>query len=76
MKKRQTIAIVHYNTPELTEACIMSIRKTGCQWPVVVFDNSDILKAWRAVSTTSKDSSSTSTNCLPRTPQSAGTWPN
>ena len=43
MKKKQTIAIVHYNTPVLTEACIRSIRKTGCQWPVVVFDNSDEL---------------------------------
>lgn len=43
MKKKQTIAIIHYNTPELTEACIMSLRKTGCQWPVVVFDNSDEL---------------------------------
>jgi len=38
MKK---IAIVHYNTPELTEACILSLRKTGCFWPVIVFDNSD-----------------------------------
>ena len=37
---RQTIAIIHFNTPELTEACIMSIRKQGCYWPVVVFDNS------------------------------------
>ena len=39
MKKQ--IAIVHYNTPELTEACILSIRKVGCDWPVVVLDNSD-----------------------------------
>ena len=36
----KTIAIIHFNTPELTEACIMSIRKHGCDWPVVVFDNS------------------------------------
>ena len=35
------IAIVHYNTPELTEACILSIRKVGCDWPVTVLDNSD-----------------------------------
>lgn len=35
------IAIVHYNTPELTEALIQSIRKVGCDWPVTVFDNSD-----------------------------------
>lgn len=37
---KKTIAIINYNTPELTEACILSIRKQGCQWPVVVFDNS------------------------------------
>ena len=35
-----TVAIIHFNTPELTEACIKSIRKHGCDWPVVVFDNS------------------------------------
>jgi hypothetical protein len=35
------IAIVHYNTPELIEACIKSIRKVGCDWPVTVLDNSD-----------------------------------
>ena len=38
--KQKTIAIIHFNTPEVTEACILSIRKQGCQWPVVVFDNS------------------------------------
>ena len=38
--KEKTIAIIHFNTPELTEACILSIRKHGCDWPVVVFDNS------------------------------------
>ena len=37
---KKTIAIIHFNTPELTECCIMSIRKQGCDWPVVVFDNS------------------------------------
>ena len=37
---KQTIAIIHFNTPELTEACILSIRKQGCDWPIVVFDNS------------------------------------
>ena len=37
---KQTIAIINFNTPTLTEACILSIRKQGCQWPVVVFDNS------------------------------------
>lgn len=35
------IAIIHYNTPELTETCIMSIRKVGCDWPITVLDNSD-----------------------------------
>ena len=36
------IAIVHYNTPELTEAGILSLRKHGgMDWPVTVFDNSD-----------------------------------
>ena len=37
---KQTIAIINFNTPELTEACILSIRKQGIDWPVVVFDNS------------------------------------
>ncbi len=40
MAKQQTIAIIHFNTPEVTEACILSIRKQGCDWPIVVFDNS------------------------------------
>ena len=36
------IAIVHYNTPELTEAGILSLRRHGgAEWPVTVFDNSD-----------------------------------
>ena len=39
---KQTIAIIHFNTPELTEACILSIRKHGGRnYRVVVFDNSD-----------------------------------
>jgi hypothetical protein len=37
----KNIAIVHYNTPELVEACILSVRKVGCEWPVTVLDNSD-----------------------------------
>ena len=41
MSMKQAIGIVHCNTPELTEACILSLRKTGCDWPVVVLDNSD-----------------------------------
>ena len=35
------LAIIHYNTPELTEACILSIRKQGCDAPILLFDNSD-----------------------------------
>ena len=41
MKKRQ-VAIIHFNTPELTEAAILSLRKqTGMRYDVTVFDNSD-----------------------------------
>lgn len=40
--KQKTIAIINFNTPELTEACILSIRKHGGKdYRVVVFDNSD-----------------------------------
>ena len=39
---KKTIAIINYNTPELTEACILSIRKQGGKdYRVVVFDNSN-----------------------------------
>lgn len=39
---KKTIAIVHFNTPELTMATVLSIRKqNGGDWHVVVFDNSD-----------------------------------
>lgn len=38
----KTVAIIHYNTPELTKAAILSLRKHGgASWQVVVFDNSD-----------------------------------
>ena len=38
----KNIAIVHYNTPELTEATIQSVRKHGGEnYRVFVFDNSD-----------------------------------
>ena len=41
MKKKQ-VAIVHFNTPELTEAAILSLRKHGGEdYEVTVFDNSD-----------------------------------
>ena len=40
--KKKTIAIVHFNTPELTEAAILSVRK-HCQedYRFLIFDNSD-----------------------------------
>jgi hypothetical protein len=39
---QKTIAIINFNTPELTEACILSIRKQGGRdYRVVVFDNSN-----------------------------------
>ena len=40
--KKKTIAIVHFNTPELTEAAIMSVQK-HCQedYQFLIFDNSD-----------------------------------
>ena len=38
----KTVAIIHFNTPELTEAAILSLRKHGgAKYRVVVFDNSD-----------------------------------
>ena len=40
--KEKNVAIVHYNTPELTEAAIWSLRKHGGEgYNVFVFDNSD-----------------------------------
>ena len=42
MTHRKTICIVHYNTPELTKAAILSIRKHGGEdYQIVIFDNSD-----------------------------------
>ena len=38
---QRNIAIVHFNTPELTEACILSLRKHGGEnYQVYVLDNS------------------------------------
>jgi hypothetical protein len=40
-KPLREVAIVHYNTPELTEAAILSLRKHGGEnYNVTVFDNS------------------------------------
>lgn len=42
MEQKRHVAIVHYNTPELTEAGILSLRKRcGNLYDVTVFDNSD-----------------------------------
>ena len=42
MVKQKTIAIIHFNTPELTEAGIKSLRKHGGEkYHVTIFDNSD-----------------------------------
>ena len=42
MEKKRQVAIVHYNTPELTEAAILSLRKHGgMDYEVTVMDNSD-----------------------------------
>lgn len=41
-KKIRQVAIVHYNTPELTEAAILSLKLHGGEdYNVTVFDNSD-----------------------------------
>ena len=38
---KKTVAIINFNTPELTEAAILSLRKHGGEdYKVVVFDNS------------------------------------
>ena len=41
MNEKRQVAIIHYNTPELTEACILSLRKHGGDdYHVLLFDNS------------------------------------
>ena len=38
---QKTVIIINHNTPELTEAAIMSLRKHGGKdYHVIVFDNS------------------------------------
>ena len=39
--EQKDVLIVHYNTPELTEACIKSLKKHTKDVEVFVFDNSD-----------------------------------
>ena len=42
--RQKTVAIIHFNTPELTEAGIKSLRKHGGEdYRVIVFDNSATL---------------------------------
>lgn len=41
MNEKKQVAIIHYNTPELTEAAILSLRKHGGEeYEITVFDNS------------------------------------
>lgn len=41
-QKKKTIAIIHFNTPELTEALVKSIRKWCAEnYVIVILDNSD-----------------------------------
>ena len=41
-QKKRKVCIVHYNTPEITQAAIWSLRKHGGEdYEVLVFDNSD-----------------------------------
>ncbi len=44
---QREIVIIHYNTPELTEAAVRSIRKYCAGWHVTIFDNSDRLPFWK-----------------------------
>ena len=42
MRKDKQVAIVNFNTPELTEAAVLSLRKqTGATYNVTILDNSD-----------------------------------
>ena len=42
MRQDRQVAIVHFNTPELTEAAVWSIRKHGGgNYQITIFDNSD-----------------------------------
>ena len=41
MNEKRQVAIIHYNTPELTEAAILSLRKHGGEdYEITLFDNS------------------------------------
>ena len=40
-QKKRKVCIVHYNTPELLRACLLSFMKQGTEWHFVIFDNSN-----------------------------------
>ena len=40
-QKKKKVCIVHYNTPELLRACLLSFMKQGTEWHFVIFENSD-----------------------------------
>lgn len=40
-QKKRKVCIVHYNTPELLRACLLSFMKQGAEWHFVIFDNSN-----------------------------------
>ena len=59
-KKKRKVCIVHYNTPELLRACMLSFMKQGTEWHFVIFDNSnqrpvtmEMLSEWELTQTDS-----------------------
>ena len=60
MTKQKTVCVVHYNTPELLRACLLSFMKQGTEWHFVIFDNSnqrpvtmEMLSEWELTQTDS-----------------------
>lgn len=58
--KQKTVAIVHYNTPDLLRACLLSFMKQGTEWHFVIFENSnqrpvtmEMLSEWELTQTDS-----------------------
>lgn len=59
-QKMRKVCIVHYNTPELLRACLLSFMKQGTEWHFVIFDNSnqrpvtmEMLSEWELTQTDS-----------------------
>lgn len=59
-QKKRKVCIVHYNTPELLRACLLSFMKQGTEWHFVIFDNSnkrpvtmEMLSEWELIQTDS-----------------------